>query len=180
MSQFICFCCVEGLFLLWSSMWYMHRRYRKLLQSSWVWNAGHQNQFRSSCPVQAAPLWLSHYPCWLCSDHPVCSPWPSRIPAPGTVLQWKFPHGSRSADEVPPTPQTSSIALSLPNICILVRNVQAKPEPSTVALLLNCDAFYIMCASGTFPSVFFDYSRYIARKEVCFSALFWIASWEPL
>lgn len=34
MSQFIRFCCVEGLFLLWSSMWYTHRRYRKLLQSS--------------------------------------------------------------------------------------------------------------------------------------------------
>lgn len=62
-------------------------------------------------------------------------------------------------------------SLSLPNIRTLIRNFRAKPEPSTVALLLNCDAFYIMCASGTFPSVFFDYNRYIARKEVLFVSL---------
>lgn len=164
----------------------MHGRLRKLLQSSLlgVWNAGHQNQF---C-LSFSPAVLSRL---LRSDSPVISvgsaltglcapPWPSSIPAPGTVLEWKFPHSPRSADEVPPPPQTSSIALSLPNICTLVCRFQAKPEPSTVTLLLNCDAFYIMCASGTFPSVFFDYNRYIARKEVCLSALFWIASWEPL
>lgn len=34
-------------------------------------------------------------------------------------------------------------------------NIQAKPEPPTVALLLSRAAFYIMCASGPFRSVFF-------------------------
>lgn len=81
-----------------------------------MWGTNYSNQFclsfNTSSPGRAAPLWHSCYLCWLCSDRPVCSPCPSSISAPGTVLEWKVPQSSSSADEVPPPPQTSSISLS--------------------------------------------------------------------
>lgn len=60
--------------------------------------------------------------------------------------------------EVPPSPQTSSTAHAHAHKhtrTLFACNIQAKPELPTVALLLSRAAFYIMCASGPFRSVFF-------------------------
>lgn len=127
----------------------------------------------TSFPAQSAPLRCSRY-------SPLALLWPA------CVLPWaqlhlcsrdcatvKSPSELQAFNmgllEVPPSPQTSSIALSLTNTYTLACNIHAKPEPPTVALLLSCDAFYIMCASGPFPSVFFltTTAKCQEKRSVC-------------
>lgn len=81
------------------------------------------------------------------------------VSAPGTVLQWKVPQSSRPLHGSPGgatfTTNWLRSSLCLTSALTSARSIQAKPESPTVALLLSFDAFYIMCASGPFHSLFF-------------------------
>lgn len=61
--------------------------------------------------------------------------------------------------EVPPSPQLCSIALTHS------WNIQTKPKPPTVALLLWCDAFYIMCVSGHFAQGILTVTTWLQEKK---------------
>ena len=114
-------------------------------------------------PAHAALLWLS------CARVPPWAQLPLRSPARAAQKRPSELQASRRLSWRCHTRHNP--APSPPHTHTLVRNIQAKPEPPTVALLLCRDAFYIMCASGPFHSGPLDYNRLHGKKRSLFVSL---------
>lgn len=78
-------------------------------------------------------------------------------------LQRKDPLSSKLAQGTPGGTTLTAALLHRPHT--LSWNIQTKPKPPTVALLLWCDAFYIMCVSGHFAQGILTMTTWLQEKK---------------